>query len=318
MVRMADSLILPLMYVISSHPPLRPPLSIADNGRLFAWRTHLEGRPGNTTIDTQSSRHNRYAKKLHSKSKNPCAAQDTCFVAVSHDDVGYCATITTGGRVYMWGSFPTRPAALSPRKPVLVPGLTGHKIISVACGEYSTAAVSDTGALFTWGINRMGCLGHGDSVPFGGVVHEPRVVDAFRGQAVVSVACAAENAYMVAATARPDGVYAWGRNPNGALCLDDEAPEAVTTPRRIAFFDGRPVRSVHTSYYTFGAVLESGELYMWGDDEFGLVRPNMSPADYAVAHGGVTIRQPVPVAGLAGKRVLDVCLYIDSAIALVR
>lgn len=287
---------------------------------LFAWGTRRECHRGNAIIDVQSNQINRHATKMHSKSKHPCAAQDTCFVAVSHDDVGHCATITTGGRVHMWGNYPTRPATFSPHKPVLVPGLAGHMIVSVTCGESSAAAVSDTGVLFTWGLNWMGHLGHGDSVPINGVVHEPRVVDAFRGQVVVSVACAAENAYMVAATARPDGVYAWGRNTNGALCLDDEAPEAVTAPCRIAFFDGRPVRSVHTSYYTFGAVLESGELYMWGDDEFGLVRPNMGPDDYAAVCDCdcVTIRQPMPIAGLVGKRVLDVCLYFDSAVALVQ
>ena len=45
--------------------------------------------------------------------------------------------------------------------PVPVPGLAGHKIVGVAAGQQHSAAVSDTGRLFTWGGGTCG-IGHGD------------------------------------------------------------------------------------------------------------------------------------------------------------
>ena len=55
--------------------------------------------------------------------------------------------------------------------PVPVPGLAGHKIVGVAAGQQHSAAVSDTGRLFTWGGGTFG-IGHGD----GADVLQPRQV----------------------------------------------------------------------------------------------------------------------------------------------
>lgn len=41
--------------------------------------------------------------------------------------------------------------------------LQGYEIIDVACGGAHSAAITNTGQLFTWGKGRYGRLGHGDS-----------------------------------------------------------------------------------------------------------------------------------------------------------
>ena len=42
-----------------------------------------------------------------------------------------------------------------------IPGLAGKHIVHIACGSSYCAAVTDEGALYTWGSGENGRLGHG-------------------------------------------------------------------------------------------------------------------------------------------------------------
>ena len=51
--------------------------------------------------------------------------------------------------------------------PALVQGqLSGLKVVSIAAGESHSAAITDKGALYTWGRGNYGRLGHGMYVGF--------------------------------------------------------------------------------------------------------------------------------------------------------
>ncbi|GAB7361247.1 hypothetical protein MBLNU230_g1308t1 [Neophaeotheca triangularis] len=59
------------------------------------------------------------------------------------------------------------------------------------------------------------------------------------------------------------GVYAWGSNI-GRVVAPDSTDNAVKTPRRIRFFDGKLLRDIKLDR-TFGAAIdERGDLYQWG------------------------------------------------------
>ena len=45
--------------------------------------------------------------------------------------------------------------------PALVQGLSSVKVVAVAAGESHSAAITDKGALYTWGRGNYGRLGHG-------------------------------------------------------------------------------------------------------------------------------------------------------------
>lgn len=45
--------------------------------------------------------------------------------------------------------------------PVLVQGLASMKVVVIAAGESHSAAITDKGALYTWGRGNYGRLGHG-------------------------------------------------------------------------------------------------------------------------------------------------------------
>ena len=58
------------------------------------------------------------------------------------------------------------PMTFAPRAP-LGPGclvLQDDRIREVSCGGFHTAAISESGELFTWGGGEHGQLGHGDKV----------------------------------------------------------------------------------------------------------------------------------------------------------
>ena len=42
-----------------------------------------------------------------------------------------------------------------------IPGLAGKQVVHIACGTAYCAAVTDEGALYTWGSGEKGRLGHG-------------------------------------------------------------------------------------------------------------------------------------------------------------
>ncbi len=58
-------------------------------------------------------------------------------------------------------------------------------MLQLSCGPYHTAAVTEDGALFTWGNGLFGKLGHGDTRS----AYAPRRVRAFEGCAVHYVSC---------------------------------------------------------------------------------------------------------------------------------
>merc|ERR1711871_1003266 len=46
----------------------------------------------------------------------------------------------------------------------MIEALRGKRIHQIACGGFHTAAIAETGELYTWGGGEHGQLGHGDKV----------------------------------------------------------------------------------------------------------------------------------------------------------
>ena len=74
--------------------------------------------------------------------------------------------ITTEGKVMAWGRNDKGQLGLGDLvtrdTPVLVKGLEGHNIVSIACGRGHTLFLSDKGVVFACGENKMGQLGLGN------------------------------------------------------------------------------------------------------------------------------------------------------------
>ncbi|THU54002.1 hypothetical protein C4D60_Mb10t20370 [Musa balbisiana] len=89
------------------------------------------------------------------------------------------------------------------------------KIRQVACGEYHTAAISEDGDVYTWGLGSMGQLGH-CSPQSGDKELLPRRVVALDGITVKDVACG--GVHTCALTAQ-GALYTWGGGQAGQLGL---------------------------------------------------------------------------------------------------
>ena len=103
------------------------------------------------------------------------AASALAFLATAHADGLVANNIATGeshacavapsGEVVCWGSDASgqvsgTAAGTRVQRPMIVPGLTGVKVVEVSAGTDGTCALETTGAVWCWGNNGYGQLGH--------------------------------------------------------------------------------------------------------------------------------------------------------------
>ena len=123
--------------------------------------------------------------------------------------------ITAGGQVYGWGSNEfgqlgcgkKGDTLLSPR---IIGGLAGLVIVSISSGDRHSAAVTNTGSVYTWGCGGDGQCGHGNYLD----AARPKLVEALIGRCIIDVKCG-HNFTMVLTSSHE--VFAWGNNTYGQL-----------------------------------------------------------------------------------------------------
>lgn len=123
--------------------------------------------------------------------------------------------ITEEGRVLGWGSnefgqLGSGKKGDSVLRPKLIEGLVGLKIVGISSGDRHSAAVTNTGAVYTWGCGTDGQCGHGDLRD----VARPKLVERLVGKFVIDVKCG-HNFTMVRTSMNE--VFTWGNNTYGQL-----------------------------------------------------------------------------------------------------
>ncbi|KAF0705049.1 hypothetical protein AaE_014675 [Aphanomyces astaci] len=144
---------------------------------------------------------------------------------------------------------------------------------SVACGGYHTAALSNSGGLYTWGRNFEGQLGHSSVIApacvnekLNGVFHRPKHVAAFLNEKCKQVACG--DKFTVVLTV-PGEIYSFGEGQSGQLgtgrctkvfqpklTLASDAPDDIFVEIACGW--------AHTL-----AITRAGRLYSWGFNQYG-------------------------------------------------
>jgi len=158
--------------------------------------------------------------------------------------------------------------------PTLVPRAVfdGEAVLMVACGMSHTAAVTEGGGVYTFGLGDYGQLGHGDW----GNQLVPRRVPATGFRPNGSAEGPGERIAMVAVGGRhtvglseAGHVFTWGRGWHGQLGHGGQqnhwAPRQVEAER----FGGEKVVFVATGGDHTVAVTAGGRLYTWGDGDNG-------------------------------------------------
>jgi alpha-tubulin suppressor-like RCC1 family protein len=123
--------------------------------------------------------------------------------------------VTSAGTVLGWGSNEFGQLGTARRgdtllAPAPIPALAGLFVVALACGDRHSAAVTNVGAVYTWGCGTDGQCGHGDlrDVP------RPRLVEALAHVYVASIHCGHN---FTIAMSDKGHVYAWGNNAYGQL-----------------------------------------------------------------------------------------------------
>lgn len=97
-------------------------------------------------------------------------------------------------------------------KPKLIEALRHKRVRDIACGSSHSAAITNSGELYTWGLAEYGRLGHGDTC----TQLKPKRVEALVGHRIVQVACGSRDAQTLALS--DEGlVWSWGDGDFGKL-----------------------------------------------------------------------------------------------------
>jgi len=154
--------------------------------------------------------------------------------------------------------------------PVPLPALEGIKFTHVACGKYHSAAVSEEGDVYAWGLESSGQLGLGS---YRTKAHTPAKVDALSGCGVSQLSCGSY--HTLALTAKGE-VYSTGFGGSffhGAGGLGHGNRQQLDTPKKIPTFghgdDRVPATYVSAGGYHSLAVDENGGVWSWGRGEWG-------------------------------------------------
>jgi len=140
-----------------------------------------------------------------------------------------------------------------PRK---VLGLNDANVKDVSCGGAHTAAVTEDGRLFTWGLNDRGQLGRS---PEGSQCEVPGEVRGIE-ERVVSVAA---GHYHTLCVTESGSVWAFGCNRKGQLGVKSNEA-AVYAPRQLSSFGSVKIARVDGGAEHSLACTLDGEMYSWG------------------------------------------------------
>ena len=164
----------------------------------------------------------------------------------------HSAALSTDGQVFTWGfDDDGRLGHGSPGHQLLpkpVHALTDVIVVEIACGCWHSAALSKSGAVFTWGSCKSGQLGqaHKNSVP------APKVMFHGKGGGVVKVACG--TAHTAALCANGD-LYTWGKHEHGRLGYKALADQA--TPKLVTALRGIKLRDITCGVYDTAVITEA-------------------------------------------------------------
>lgn len=163
----------------------------------------------------------------------------------------------------------------------------------------STAAVTASGSLYTFGCGKDARLGHGDSVDVPNQTI-PRLVATLTGHSVKDVAV---GEYHMVVVVDDGSLWSFGKNRVGQLGHSNARPGF---PSPVDGLDGVKVVDVACGRQHSVALSSDGEVYTWG---FG--------KDGALGHGSRdSVGTPKKVEGLAGKHVTEVACGREFTLAL--
>ncbi|KAK3100706.1 hypothetical protein FSP39_024049, partial [Pinctada imbricata] len=269
------------VITLAAHPDGKHYMALTADGEVYSWGNADGGRLGHGDCINRE--------------------EPTVIIALSGRQIvkiacgsTYSAAVTANGELYTWGRGNYgrlgHGSSEDQTTPKVVKALKGHHVIDVACGsgDAQTVAVTNTGAVYSWGDGDYGKLGRGgnDGCPI------PWVIEKLVGQDVVRVYCGYQ--FSLALT-KSGAVFSWGKGDNFRLGHGTE--DHVRHPKQIESLSGKKVINIAIGSMHCIAVTEEGEVYGWGKSEQGQLGD--TPTNSRV--------EPMLLPGLEGKNIIGGC-----------
>ena len=180
---------------------------------------------------------------------------------------------------------------------------------AVAAGWDQALALTSTGAVYAWGLNRYGELGDGTTKNS----DVPVLVDFPSGVTITQVAAGAYHSLAVSSTGT---VYEWGLNSDGQLGIGTTIDQL--TPTLVTFPPGALAHDVAGGDVDSLMVSTSGAVFAWGDNSYGGLgdgSTSPSPCRWPSSSQPIPWRRPLPrvefAYGAAARRAVQ--LGVDFA-----
>ncbi|XP_078618718.1 X-linked retinitis pigmentosa GTPase regulator-like isoform X2 [Branchiostoma floridae x Branchiostoma japonicum] len=193
-----------------------------------------------------------------------------CAVACGDE---HTALVTENGRLYTFGSNDWGQLGLghtkTASKPSCVKSLKHEKAKLVACGRSHTLIATEDGKLYAFGNNgetQLGVTGMQTSP-------SPVLVESMTAQNIIALSAGTDHS---AALTGDGKVYVWGGGSEGQLGLGEDTTEC--TEPTLLDFDSKAI-SISCGYYHTAVVTEDGNLYTFGETEYGKLGLNNSDLD---------------------------------------
>jgi alpha-tubulin suppressor-like RCC1 family protein len=219
--------------------------AISRQGDLYTWGSGEYGKLGHS--DDSNENLPRLVESLKGKNIVKVSVGGNHMSAIDKDGNLYCwgraACAGFGGLEHVY-------------TPTLIQGdLSREKVISVSCGRSHTAAVTESGQVWTWGYGYEGELGHGEKSS----QLQPKRVESLNK--VVDVACGRDFTIFVC----EDGLYSCGADDYGQLGLGRSHGERfVQTPRSLSGTGLSEIVAISAGDYHVCAIGRDGLVYTWG------------------------------------------------------
>eukprot|EP00873_Tetraselmis_striata_P039718 jgi/Tetstr1/459982/TSEL_005306.t1 len=144
--------------------------------------------------------------------------------------------------------------------PKSIAALKGLKVTMVACGDTHTLAVTQQGAIYSFGRNQNGQLGNGTTQDSLVPVH----IQELSGTKIVQAACGAEHSVALSDNGQ---LHAWGWGRYGNLGNGDFID--CYSPTKVLGMDNVKIVSAACGWRHTMAVLDTGALYTFGWNKYG-------------------------------------------------
>ena len=166
--------------------------------------------------------------------------------------------------------------------------------VALACGDFHTLALTQTGALYAFGSNSFGQCGIGSDRA---VVSRPTAVPSLFG--VPLSAIAAGTAHSLALTTS-GSVYGWGDNRHGQLGLGGGSGASISEPVWVHAYVGKRVTRISACGDASGALSARGVAYVAGQGLAG-ASSSSTPASSLAADASLPV--PVDLDGAPAARI---------------